>query len=1070
MQKKYLTFGIVALACFASQLSHAEPELLQVDINKNGEAKANSTKPGFLPWPDVANQKATRNFTNVVGRIISCTVSQTVPVFGTASTGFRADWGNKDGDDSSSSSDPNVGYRLSEDAMWVQYTSPVTIPYTNGGAFCLIISNLSPGAHTITTYHNDVYGNHVNTNPLWHGTNHFMSHCVVSVDGVPLYTNTPSYYATNDYKCGFAYFPVTAVADQPMEVSFDPDHSSTNNLDFVMLNGFEIDGKFPGSTSVGAVPGDGDEHVFAHNDDPIPASAGTGYTTLSWIPSVAAVTNDVYFGTSSNSVNTATRASPEFKGSFTTNSWNTATNLDSALTYYWRVDEVDITNTVAKGDVWRFRTRHLAFPGAEGYGRFARGGRGGVVIEVTNTNDYDTTLGEAVIPGSYRAAIESTGPRTVVFRASGLIKLKRPCTINNPNGYLTIAGQTAPGDGICLSNWRAGMSSCSDVIMRFIRLRLGEASQQSMDGIGLGNSSDSIIDHCTIGWTIDESTSSRQSGAVGSGSANITFQRNIISEALDHSYHYDDAQRATNGCTQCYQPHSFAGSISGEIGSYHHNLIAHCTGRNWSLAGGLDQSSHYAGSLDLRNNVVYNWTSRTTDGGVQRANYVNNYYKPYTNASYVVKWLFRLDAINPVWGTESYFFDGNVMEGQNYGSNNWQFGTAVYVSNGSDSYANSNQLASVRTNVEVFPPYVTTQTARDAFKSVLSDVGCNLPAADVIDQRIIRETLNKTVHYIGTNGPTYTINGVFQPSQVGPNRPGIIDSPTDVHDVATNSPNYPWPQYNTYNVDADSDHDGLPDWWEVLHGTNPNSAPGDFSDSNADPDGDGYSNLEDYLNWLAAPHVTCAQDSSVSVDLSQYALGFTNLAIYSVFSPMLGTVAILGDGKTAQFTPTPGTNGLGGFSFAVTDADGSTRTNAFGVHVTPVVTPPLTAFQQWQTLYFNSTNNPNADPNADPDGDGQNNLAEFLSGTNPTNTASAFRIVCAAQQSNDVVITWTTAGGFTNAVQAAPADANGGYTTNFSDLSGPLIILGIGDVTTNYVDGGAATNVPSRFYRIRLVP
>ncbi len=291
-----------------------------------------------------------------------------------------------------------------------------------------------------------------------------------------------------------------------------------------------------------------------------------------------------------------------------------------------------------------------------------------------------------------------------------------------------------------------------------------------------------------------------------------------------------------------------------------------------------------------------------------------------------------------------------------------------------------------------------------------------------------------------------------------------------MHDVPTNSPNYPWPPYNTYNVDVDSDHDGLPDWWEILHGTNPNSPPGDFSDSNADPDGDGYSNLEDYLNWLAAPHVTCAQDSFVNVDLSQYTVGFTNGPVYSVFNPAFGTVAVLGDGKTAQFTPPPGTNGLDGFTFAVVDAEGSTLTNTFGVHVTPTVTPPLTAFQQWQVQYFNSTNNPNGDPNADPDGDGQNNMAEFLSGTNPTNAASAFRIVSATQRTNDVVITWTTAGGFTNAVQATAGDGNGGYTTNFTDLSGPLVISGSGDVTTNYVDDGGATNVPARYYRIRLVP
>jgi polygalacturonase len=134
------------------------------------------------------------------------------------------------------------------------------------------------------------------------------------------------------------------------------------------------------------------------------------------------------------------------------------------------------------------------------------------------------------------------------------------------------------------------------------------------------------------------------------------------------------------------------------------------------------------------------------------------------------------------------------------------------------------------------------------------------------------------------------------------------------------------------------------------------------------------------------------------------------------------------------------------------------------------VTPPLTAFQQWQVLYFGSTTNANADPNADPDGDGQNNLAEFLSGTNPTNSASGLRIVSALRQGGDVVITWTTTGGFTNAVQATAGNGSGGYMTNFTDISSPIIISGSGDAITNYVDGGGATNSPSRYYRVRLVP
>jgi hypothetical protein len=152
--------------------------------------------------------------------------------------------------------------------------------------------------------------------------------------------------------------------------------------------------------------------------------------------------------------------------------------------------------------------------------------------------------------------------------------------------------------------------------------------------------------------------------------------------------------------------------------------------------------------------------------------------------------------------------------------------------------------------------------------------------------------------------------------------------------AANYSANYPWAPYATYNVPIDSDHDGLPDWWELLKGTNPHSAPGDFSDSNADPDGDGYSNLEDYLNWLAAPHVDGVRNTNVTVDLTQFTRGFTNNSpTYAVFNPTNGTVNLLSGGRIAQFTPTPGFYGLGSFQFKVTDATGFSYTNNIGVHV-----------------------------------------------------------------------------------------------------------------------------------------
>ena len=234
--------------------------------------------------------------------------------------------------------------------------------------------------------------------------------------------------------------------------------------------------------------------------------------------------------------------------------------------------------------------------------------------------------------------------------------LKAPCAVHNP--YCTIAGQTAPGDGICLANYSgAGAYGTHDVIIRYLRFRIGDAANKAMDGAGLGSCDHCIMDHCSISWSSDEGTSSR-------GANNITFQRNIVAEALHHGPHYRASDRTK------LETHAFAGSISGNIGSYHHNLLADCTDRNWSLAGGLTQGGKYAGYLDIRNNVVYNWTARTTDGGVKELNYVNNYYKPYPPNPFV-KWLLKLDPINPAWGTESYYMAGNVLEGFVDETNNW---------------------------------------------------------------------------------------------------------------------------------------------------------------------------------------------------------------------------------------------------------------------------------------------------------------------------------------------------------------------------------------------------------------
>ncbi|MGH7951600.1 MAG: T9SS C-terminal target domain-containing protein [Limisphaerales bacterium] len=670
-----------------------------------------------------------------------------------------------------------------------------TIGRGSANGIDMVINGLTPGKHTIVTYHNEVR-DHVFPVAL----------DVFVGDHLRVKGLTPTYRATNDYEVASAFLEVNAVARKDVVIHFRPENSEANQS--LIINGFEIDTSDPHKKAIKPSPANDDEHW-------------PNEKALTWTAPATATSHELYFGTDSNAVANATSSSPEFKGDLTSASY-ALPRLDQMKTYFWRVDEINGKNTApVKGELWRFRIRALAFPTAEGYGRFARGGRGGRVIEVTNLKDYDPSKGEAVIPGSFRAAVEAEGPRTIIFRVSGIIHLKRSCAVHNP--YCTIAGQTAPGDGICLADFASGAYGTHDVVIRYMRFRIGDKEKRAMDGAGMSYCNNCIMDHCSISWSSDEGTSSR-------GAGNITFQRNIVAEALQHSYHYRASDRTK------FETHAFAGSISGDIGSYHHNLLADCTDRNWSLAGGLNQSGHYAGYLDIRNNVVYNWTARTTDGGVKELNYVNNYYKPYPKNPFV-KWLLKLDKINPNWGTESYYMTGNVLEGFVSETNNW----SAFENNWPNA-RDPVKETDVRVNHELYPSYVKTQSAREAFTNVLENVGDNFPKLDVIDLHIINDVKNGTAEYSGTRGPTFG-------DRPGPNYAGIIDAPTD-DKSALGSPDFPWPDYKTYNVPVDSDHDGIPDDWEKAHGLNPN----DPSDANKDLNGDGYTNLEKYLNSLVGEY------------------------------------------------------------------------------------------------------------------------------------------------------------------------------------------------------------------------
>jgi hypothetical protein len=396
--------------------------------------------------------------------------------------------------------------------------------------------------------------------------------------------------------------------------------------------------------------------------------------------------------------------------------------------------------------------------------------------------------------------------------------------------------------------------------------------------MGMAGANNSIFDHCSISWSIDEAFSSR-------GAKNITLQRTLISEALNAAGHKN---------YEAGKPHGYAASIGGDTGSFHHNLLAHNYGRNWSLAGGLGAGGEFTGRMDLTNNVVYNWGHRATDGGAMEVNFVNNYYKPGASTDF----FYALNAQHDNFpGMQRYYFAGNVMPGK-FDEKSQKKGRTVSPGSG-------GKLPTYETYVDApfFPSYVTTQSARAAYKIVLSDVGANAPQIDNHDTRMIAETL----------AGTYSFKG----SKTG--LPGMPDTQADSGG---------WENYPEFRRDAtwDTDHDGLPDWWEKLHGSNPASPAGDYADSNADRDANGFTDLEDYLAWMAEPRAAIRSGQPYELALAGLTAGFTEKPVYIATNAKNGELIILPDGKTARFTPTTGFTGLASFAFTVTDADGDSLT------------------------------------------------------------------------------------------------------------------------------------------------
>jgi len=551
-----------------------------------------------------------------------------------------------------------------------------------------------------------------------------------------------------------------------------------------------------------------------HRDFHLDADDGT--YTLQWAPATIAVKHRLVIGTDADDV--ATSTSYAYEGAETSYQ---VTGLKSSHYYYWRVDEVDAAGKVYKGQVWSFRPRQLAFPGAEGYGRYAQGGRDGIVYHVTS-------LAGTKEPGTLLYGLtEINEPRYIVFDVSGIIELDFESQFTKPNAY--IAGQTAPGKGVCIkaSNINIG----SDVICRHVRFKrgLGVYGENTGNALGMTGADHAIIDHCTAAWGTDETVSGR-------GAKNISFQYSGIFEALGITGHKNYA----NGTN-----HGYAATIDGQIGSWHHNLLLNCEGRNWSMGGGMDAQNIPIGGLDLFNNVCYNWHNRTTDGNCHAVNFVNNYYKMGADTRRTT--LFTQDfedAINPA-GKDQAYVSGNIRENKNH--------TLTQDKKGDTYNATGNIPTSYPYLVSepLFPSYAEIHSAKDALKIVTSTAGATMPMRDEQHLRVIRETLDGTWTYKGSK------SGIK----------GEIDNEADIVDQENGGWEV-WPE-DTRSADWDTDQDGMPDWWEKAIGSNAAVA-----NQNDDPDDDGWTLLEDYLEFMAHSYLVIEPNSTATIDLKPYFIGF----------------------------------------------------------------------------------------------------------------------------------------------------------------------------------------------------
>lgn len=477
-------------------------------------------------------------------------------------------------------------------------------------------------------------------------------------------------------------------------------------------------------------------------------------------------------------------------------------------------------------------TTLLAFPGAEGFGRITTGGRGGKVYHVTTLEDGDQE-------GTLRYAVNQRDARTVVFDVAGTVFLKSELKIGR--GDLTIAGQTAPGQGICIATYPVVLAA-DNIILRYLRFRVGSESGGEPDGLGGMENTNIIIDHCSVSWSVDECLSVY-------GGENLTIQWCLASESLRTAGHGKGK-------------HGYGGNWGGTNVSYHHNLLAHHESRVPRLGPRpKTQENEY---MDMRNNVFYNWAGNGCYGGEgMNVNIVNNYYKPgpatpkdkyvsYRIAGIGVRtrdYCHNEDGTPNVWypmmhqwGT--FFVEGNVIEGNAEATtDNWTKGIYGQIDNSKcDNTFTDEVKVAMHLTTPLATGMITTHSAEQAFNLVVGYAGCS-KERDIIDIRIAEETRTGKATYIGS----VTENAA--------NAPGLIDLPNDVKPAGAASA---WPELAGNGMAPDhlndSDGDGIPDIWEGAYGLdkeNPNDAAAYTLDTR-------YANLEVYLHNLVQ-HLVYAQ-------------------------------------------------------------------------------------------------------------------------------------------------------------------------------------------------------------------